>query len=216
MRRFLHDNGLSLVLAAMFLVFWIAQSLVGHHEYNQEQQGHGQSQITYSQYLRTGAFVEATAENWESEFLQMFFYVLLTAFLVQKGSAESKWPDPDEPEPKEPPEEHQPGPVRAGGWRLKIYEHSLSLAFLTLFLISFVAHGMGGARDYNQGQAEHGQPAVSLLGYFATSRFWFESFQNWQSEFLAVLAMVVLSIWLREKNSPESKRVEAPHSETGA
>jgi hypothetical protein len=85
MRRFLHDNGLSVVLATMFLVFWIAQSLVGHHEYNQDQREHGQSQITYSQYLRTGAFVEATAENWESEFLQMFFYVLLTAFLVQKA-----------------------------------------------------------------------------------------------------------------------------------
>jgi len=216
MRRFLHDNGLSLVLAALFLVFWIAQSLVGYHEYNQDQQEHGQRQITYSQYLRTGAFVEATAENWESEFLQMFFYVLLTAFLVQKGSAESKWPDPNEDESEETPEELKPGPVRAGGWKLKLYEHSLSLAFLALFLLSFVVHGMGGAREYSQEQLEHGQPAVSALGYFATSRFWFESFQNWQSEFLAVLAMVVLSIWLREKNSPESKRVEAPHSETGA
>jgi hypothetical protein len=216
MRRFLHDNGLSVVLATMFLVFWIAQSLVGHHEYNQDQREHGQSQITYSQYLRTGAFVEATAENWESEFLQMFFYVLLTAFLVQKGSAESKWPDPNEDESEETPEKLKPSPVRAGGWKLKLYEHSLSLAFLALFLVSFVVHGMGGAREYSQEQLEHGQPAVSALGYFATSRFWFESFQNWQSEFLAVLAMVVLSIWLREKNSPESKRVEAPHSETGA
>ena len=216
MRRFLHDNGLSLVLAALFLVFWIAQSLVGYHEYNQDQQEHGQRQITYSQYLRTGAFVEATAENWESEFLQMFFYVLLTAFLVQKGSAESRWPDPNEDESEETPEKLKPSPVRAGGWKLKLYEHSLSLAFLALFLVSFVVHGMGGAREYSQEQLEHGQPAVSALGYFATSRFWFESFQNWQSEFLAVLAMVVLSIWLREKNSPESKRVEAPHSETGA
>jgi hypothetical protein len=216
MHRFLHDNGLSLVLAIMFLVLWLAQSFVGHDEYNQDQQEHGQSAITYSQYLRTGAFVEATAENWESEFLQMFFYVLLTAFLVQKGSAESKWPDPEEPEPKETPQELQPGPVRAGGWELKLYEHSLSLAFFALFLVAFVAHGVGGAREYNQEQAEHGRPMVSVVGYFATSRFWFESFQNWQSEFLAVLAMVVLSIWLREKNSPESKRVEAPHSETGS
>ena len=216
MRRFLHDNSLSLVLAAMFLVIWIAQSVVGFREYNQDQQEHGQSQITYSQYLRTGAFVEATAENWESEFLQMFFYVLLTAFLVQKGSAESRWPDPDEPEPEQTPDRLKPGPVRAGGWKLKLYEHSLSLAFLVMFLVAFVAHGIGGAHEYNQEQIEHGQPAISVLGYFATSRFWFESFQNWQSEFLAVFAMVVLSIWLREKDSPESKRVDAPHSETGA
>jgi hypothetical protein len=215
MRKFLHDNGLSVVLAMLFLVFWGAQSVAGAHEYNSDQQEHGRPTISYTEYLRTGAFLEATAENWESEFLQMFFYVVLTALLYQKGSAESKWPDADD-QAKEPPEELQPGPVRRGGWALKLYEHSLSLTFLALFLVSFLAHGIGGAHEYNLEQAEHAQPGVSVLGYFATSRFWFESFQNWQSEFLAVFAMVVLSIWLREKNSPESKRVEAPHSETGS
>jgi len=218
MRRFLRDNGLSLVLATLFLVFWAAQSVVGIYVYNNDQQEHGRPPITYLQYLRTGAFVEATAENWESEFLQMFAYVLLTAFLFQRGSAESKSPDPEEetPEEKPTPEELQPGPVRRGGWRLKLYEHSLSLAFAALFLVSFVVHGLGGAREYNEEQTAHGEQTVSTLGYFASSQFWFESFQNWQSEFLAVLAMVALSIWLREKNSPESKPVDAPHSQTGA
>ncbi|HYE25463.1 MAG TPA: DUF6766 family protein [Clostridia bacterium] len=218
MRRFLRDNGLSLVLATLFLVFWAAQSVVGIYVYNNDQQEHGRPPITYLQYLRTGAFVEATAENWESEFLQMFAYVLLTAFLFQRGSAESKSPDPEEESEQEKPTpiELQPGPVRRGGWRLKLYEHSLSLAFAALFLVSFVVHGLGGAREYNEEQTAHGEHTVSTLGFFATSQFWFESFQNWQSEFLAVLAMVALSIWLREKNSPESKPVDAPHSQTGA
>ncbi|HYG97839.1 MAG TPA: DUF6766 family protein [Terriglobales bacterium] len=214
MRNFLRDNGLSLVLVFFFIAFWAAQSAVGTYKYNNDQQQHGRAPVTYAEYLRSGAFWEATAENWESEFLQMFAYVLLTGFLIQKGSAESKSPDSEEETTT--PEELQPGLVRRGGWALKFYEHSLSLTFLALFLISFVVHGIGGVREYNQEQAEHGQPGVSLLGYFVTAQFWFESFQNWQSEFLAVLAMVVLSIWLREKDSPESKRVDAPHSEPGA
>ena len=218
MRSFLRNNGLSVVLAALFLVFWAAQSVVGLYVYNNDQQEHGRLPITYLEYVRTGAFVEATAENWESEFLQMFAYVMLTAFLFQRGSAESKSPDPEEEtaEEKPTPEELQPGPVRRGGWMLKLYEHSLSLAFAALFIVSFVVHGLGGVREYNEEQTAHGEQTVSTLEYFATSQFWFESFQNWQSEFLAVLAMVALSIWLREKNSPESKPVDAPHSQTGA
>lgn len=219
MKRFLQNNGLSVVLAALFVIFWAAQSFAGWYEYNEDQQQHGAAPVGYSSYLRTGDFLEATAENWESEFLQMFAYVLLTAFLYQRGSAESRSPEREAEEKarrKPTPEHLQPGPVRRAGWQLKLYEHSLSLAFLLLFLVAFVAHGIGGAAEFNQEQAEHGGAQVSALGYFATSRFWFESFQNWQSEFLAVLAMVVLSIWLREKNSPESKEVDAPHSETGA
>lgn len=216
-RGFFYRNGLSVVLLAFFFLFWVGQSIAGFLDYNQDQQEHGRPEVAYTEYLRTGAFVEATAENWESEFLQMFAYVLLTALLYQKGSAESKWP-PDEVREEDEPVPHgkQPWPVRRGGWMLKLYEHSLSIAFALLFLASWVVHGLGGAKEYNQEQLEHGQQAISTLAYFGTSRFWFESLQNWQSEFLAVFAMVVLSIWLREKNSPESKRVEAPHEETGS
>jgi hypothetical protein len=217
MRKFFHANGLSIVLASLFLGFWAAQSIAGWLNHNNEQKDHSLPTISYTEYLKSAGFVEATAENWESEFLQMFFYVWLTTFLYQKGSAESKRPEDEAQEPdRQYPEHLQPGPVRHGGWRLKLYEHSLSLTFLTLFLIAFVAHAFGGMAEYNQEQAEHGQQAVTVLGYVASSRFWFESFQNWQSEFLAVLAMVVLSIWLREKGSPESKDVETPHSVTGA
>ena len=137
----------------------------------------------------------------------------------QKGSAESKQltrragdRDPFKSKNKK----NAPWPVRRGGFILKIYQHSLSLAFLLLFLTSFALHAVGGAGEYSQEQLAHHQAPVSTLAYLATSRFWFESFQNWQSEFLAVAAMVILSIFLRQKGSPESKPVDAPHSQTGS
>ena len=174
--------------------------------------------MRYGAYLRSPEFLEPTAENWESEFLQMGAYVVLTAFLVQKGSAESKDPDQAEPVDRRPDPNRPgaPGPVRRGGGALALYRHSLSLAFLALFAVSFVLHAIGGAGAYNQEQAAHGRPErVSALGYMGTARFWFQSPQNWQSEFLAVLAIVVLTIFLREHGSPESKPVDAAHAETG-
>lgn len=216
MRRFFHNNGLSIVFATLFFLFWVAQSVVGWWQYNDEQELHRSMRVPFSSYLFTGHFIEATAENWESEFLQMFAYVLLTAFLYQKGSAESNSPDEENDARATTSKDLQPFWVRRGGWRLKVYEHSLSLAFFSMFLITFVVHGLGGASRYIQEQVQHGLQPISRLEYFKTSHFWFESLQNWQSEFLAVLSMIVLSIWLREKDSPESKDVEAPHSRTGS
>ena len=221
MRRIFRENGLSIVLVLLFVVFWIAQSVSGYREHNNEQREHGQPEVRYGEYLRGAHFWEATTENWESEFFQMFGYVMLTAMLYQKGSSESK--DPNEPEPvdKDPRagsrKPNVPDPVRRGGWVLKLYENSLSLAFLLMFLISISLHAVAGAADYNQEEASHGAPAnLSALQYAGTSRFWFESFQNWQSEFLAIAGMVVLSIFLRQRGSPESKPVDSPHSETGS
>jgi hypothetical protein len=106
--------------------------------------------------------------------------------------------------------------VRKGGFILKLYENSLSLAFLLLFLVSFVLHAVGGVGEYNQDQAEHGvRQHISAVEYMATSRFWFESLQNWQSEFLAVGSMVLLTIFLRQRGSAESKPVDSPHRQTG-
>lgn len=159
-------------------------------------------------------------ENWESEFLQMFAYVALTAFLFQKGSLESKDPDKAAKVDRDPREGENgrkvPWPVKKGGLILTLYEYSLSLAFLLLFLISFLLHAIGGAAEYNREQLEHGaQNQLSVIGFIGTSQFWFESLQNWQSEFLAVGSMVVLSIFLRQRWSAESKPVDAPHGETG-
>jgi hypothetical protein len=98
---------------------------------------------------------------------------------------------------------------------LRLYAHSLSIALGLLFLLSFLGHAASGTKHYNHEQQEHGQPAVSMLQYMRTSRFWLESFQNWQSEFLAVGTLTVLSIWLREKGSPESKPVYRAYGDTG-
>jgi hypothetical protein len=219
-RRLFRENGLSIVLIALFLLFWAGHSVAGHREYNAEQREHGEPQATYTAYLGTSHFWESTAENWESEFLQIFSYVFLTAFLFQKGSAESKKLDQPEPVDRDPRASHKkadaPWPVRRGGLVLKVYEYSLSLTFLLIFLVSIALHAVAGSADYNQEQGAHGQfTALSPLQYAGTSRFWFESFQNWQSEFLAIAAVVILSIFLRQRGSPESKPVDSPHDETG-
>jgi Na+/H+ antiporter NhaD/arsenite permease-like protein len=220
MRKILHENGLSIVFLGLFLLILVGQAAAGHFAYNEEQQEHGQPTVDIVGYIGSSHFLEATMENWESEFLQMFAFVVLTAFLFQKGSAESKDPDKPEPADRDPRKSRNkkdaPWPVRKGGLALTLYENSLSLAFLLMFLMAFVLHAIGGAEEYNQDQQEHGGgEVVSTLEYMGTPQFWFESLQNWQSEFLAVGAMVVLSIFLRQKGSAESKPVDSPHSETG-
>ena len=219
MRRIWRNNGLTVVMFAVFIVLLGAQSVTGWQTYNIDQVEHGGSTIGYPSYLTTGHFVEATFENWESEFLQMGAYILLTIWLVQKGSSESKPPEGD-PELDADPRDQTgrrdaPGPVRAGGWRLRLYENSLSIAFVVLFLVSIVLHALGGAREYSAEQVAHGGAPVGVGTFVTTSAFWFQSFQNWQSEFLAVGAIVVLSIILRQRGSPESKPVAAPNDQTG-
>lgn len=216
MKSFFRNNGLSIVFFLFFFFSFAGQYISGWYEHNEDQKLHGYPTVSFTEYAGEGHFLEATFENWESEFLQMAAYVLLTIFLFQKGSSESKDPDSDERVDKilkSSNKKDTPWPVRAGGISLKIYENSLSIAFLLLFAVSFVLHGVTGAVEYNQEQVEHKVPRVSTIGYMSTSRFWFESFQNWQSEFLSVGAMVVLTIFLRQKGSPESKPVDWPHEE---
>ena len=222
MRKLWRNNGLSIVLFAMFAFTMIGQALAGHRVHNEEQREHHQPEVGLGEYLRSGHFWEATGENWESEFLQMAMYIVLTVFLFQKGSSESKDPnkapgeDPVDADPRlSRHNPDAPGPVKAGGWRLWLYSNSLAITFLLLFLASFLIHAVGGLREHNEDQRVHGSPEMTLLGYLGSSRFWFESFQNWQSEFLSLVAMVVLSIFLRQWGSPESKPVAAPHSQTG-
>jgi hypothetical protein len=220
MRRIFRNNGLSIVMGLFFVVFLFGQYITGFRQHNDDQLEHGQPTINFVEYFGTNHFLEATMENWESEFLQMFAFVVFTTFLYQKGSAESKDPRKGEAADRDPHKaenkKNTPWPIRKGGWILKVYENSLSLAFLILFIISFLLHAVGGAGEYNQEQSEHGktQP-VSIVEYMGTSRFWFESMQNWQSEFLSVGSMVVLTIFLRQRGSPESKPVDSPHHQTG-
>ena len=202
------------MLGVFFLFCLAGQVISGRSDYNEERKKHGQPEVSIRDYLASPHFGEATAENWESEFFQMFVFVVATAFLYQKGSAESK--DPNEKHEHKTSKSLRPDspwPVRHGGWVLRLYEHSLSAALFVLFAIAFLWHARAGQRLYNEERLQDGEPAVSLSDYVGSSRFWFESFQNWQSEFLAIGAMVLLTIWLREANSPESKEVQTPHWE---
>jgi hypothetical protein len=218
-RRAWRDHGLSIVLVTLFAAAMIGQVATGWRVYNEERQQHGQKEVSFTAYLGTGHFGEATFENWESEFLQMAFYVLLTVVLFQRGSSESKRPGVVELvdlDPRESPSKASaPWPVRRGGLVLTLYENSLSLAFVLLFVMSFTLHATRGVIEYNEQQIAHGQQAIGAMEYLGTPQFWFESFQNWQSEFLSMVAMVGLSIFLRQRGSPESKPVDAPTWDTG-
>jgi hypothetical protein len=219
MKQTLRDHGLSLTLFGFFIVFQLGLSVVGQRQHNEQQIQHGQPALSYFEYVTSADYLEATMENWESEFLQMFAYVILTAFLFQKGSAESKDPDKSETvdrDPRQSPNKKDaPWPVRRGGMVLKLYENSLALALLLLFVISLILHAIGGARQYSEQEVVHGGQAVTAIQYIASAQFWFESLQNWQSEFFSIAVLVVLSIFLRQKGSPESKPVDSPHSQTG-
>jgi len=191
------------------------QTFTGWNEYNAELAEHKQA-ISLSGYLTTGHFLQSTFENWESEFLQMALFVILTIFLRQKGSSESKGFDGPEDVDKEPRKKKDaPWAVQKGGLILQLYKHSLSIVLFLLFVVSFFLHWYGSLKYYNTEQILKGLPTTHAIPYLTKSRFWFESFQNWQSEFLSIVAIVVLSIFLRQKGSPQSKPVDAPDSQTG-
>ncbi len=219
MKKLWHYNGLSIVLFLLFAGSLVGQILTGHKEHNEETVDMGGRAISMSEYLTSGHFLQSTFENWESEFLQMALYLILTMFLYQKGSAESK--DPDDPEEEvdrepDPKKKDAPRVVRKGGLALKIYKHSLCYTLSLLFVLSFFVHWRGSLKDFNEEQMLKNKPTETAIEYLGSSRFWFESFQNWQSEFLSIFAIVILSIFLREQGSPQSKPVDAPHSETGS
>lgn len=221
MRRFLRNNSLGITILACFMVLWLGgQTSAGYRTFNHDRVLDQQPTISFVSYLGTSHFGEATFENWESEFLQMGMYVVLTVKLRQKGSAESK-PLDGETEQDEDPEQHRfdpdaPWPVRRGGAWLAVYRNSLSIALFTLFAASFLLHAWSGSREYNHElQAANTSDRVTTWSYLTRSQFWFESLQNWQSEFLAVAAIVLLTIFLRQHGSPESKPVHAPHATTG-
>jgi hypothetical protein len=215
-------NSLGLSVLGCFLLIWLlGQTTTGYRTYNQERRRDDLPALSFTKYLETAHFGEATFENWESEFLQMGMYVVLTVKLRQQGSAESK-PLDEETEQDDDPADHRddpdaPWPVRRGGAWLALYRNSLSLALLLLFTAAFLLHALTGSRLYNSELATAGvSDRVTTWSYLTRSRFWFESLQNWQSEFLAVAAIVGLSVFLRQHGSPESKPVHVSHATTGS
>ena len=217
---FIRENALAIAAFLLFSLSLVGQALTGHHQYNEDAVEHGRATLSLGAYLTSGTFGEALFENWESEFLQIALFVVLTKFLRQKGSAESKSLDEKEDVDDDPKRgQHDPDapwPVRKGGVVLALYSRSLSIALFVLFVGSFFLHAYSGARHYSEEQLRHGGEAVSTLAYLGKAQLWFESFQNWQSEFLSIGALIVLSVFLRERGSSQSKPVAAPHDATAS
>lgn len=220
MHGFLRNNSLTVVLFLLFALSLAGEAVAGWLAHGSELTQHGRGTIAFLDYLSTGHFISGTFENWESEFLQMALYVLLTAMLVQKGSPESRNPESGPAEQHEAEAEARrkpdaPWPLRRGGLVARLYAHSLSAALILLLAVSFWLHVVGSTRHANEQAAWHDAPAQTVADTLGDAEFWFESFQNWQSEFLSIAVFIVLGIYLRERGSPESKRLAAGHDETG-
>jgi hypothetical protein len=221
-RLWLRNNSLSLFFLVLFLVTVLAQSVAGHRAYNEEQVEHGAQAVSYARYLVSSDFGQAVTENWQSEFLQFSLFIFATVWLVQRGSNESKKPEDaglesDEKQLIGPHAQHNsPRWAKVGGFRNWVFSNSLILVMTTIFFASWFGQSVTGWTKYNQEQRDHDASAVSWGGYVTRSSFWEDTFQNWQSEFLAVGTMAVFTIYLRQRGSPESKPVGAPHTETGS
>jgi hypothetical protein len=220
MRSFLRENGLGLFFGVAFLAALAGQAIAGHVAYNHEQLAHGGEAISLGRYLTSSDFGQAVTENWQSEYLQFTLFILLTVWLVQRGSPESKGIGEEGTESAREQrigrhaEEGSPLWARVGGWRTALYSNSLLIVMGTIFLLSLFAQSVTGWTQYNDQQVQHHLAEISWWSYVGTSEFWEAALQNWQSEFLAVGSFAVLAVFLRQRGSPESKPVGAKHEET--
>jgi hypothetical protein len=221
MRRFVQDNGLGLFFGALFLATLVAQAFVGHADFNHGQLAHHGDPISLGRYVTSSDFVSDVLENWQSEYLQFTLFILATVWLIQRGSPESKEPgkqggESDEDQKLGPhADERSPRWARVGGLRTWLYSNSLVIVMASIWLASWTGQAIAGRVAYNAEQLDHQEAALTFVQYVGTSDFWNRTLQNWQSELLAVGSMAVLAIYLRQRGSPESKPVGAPHASTG-
>jgi hypothetical protein len=221
MRRFIRDNGLSLFFLVLFLVAVGLQAVAGHADFNEDQDRHGDPRISLARYVVSSEFGTAVLENWQSEYLQFTLFILMTVWLVQRGSPESKElhmagteSDKDQKVGAHATQD-SPRWARAQGLRRRVYENSLLLVMIAIWIGSWFAQSITGVSEYNAERLDHSQVAVSWFDYLGRPDFWEKTLQNWQSEFLAVGSMAILAVYLRQRGSPESKPVGAPHDATG-
>jgi hypothetical protein len=220
-RRFVRDNGLTLGFGIGFLLALAGQAVAGHAEFNNQLATDGMAQIGFGDYLMSSDFAVDVTENWQSEYLQFFLYIFATVWLLQRGSPESKkmheaGPESDkEQRMGDHARRDSPRWAGAGGVRQALFSRSLGLVMATLFFLSWLAQSIAGVAAYNEQQLRQLQAPIGWGDYLACSDFWSRTLQNWQSELLAVASMAILSVYLRQRGSPESKPVGAPHSATG-
>ncbi|GIF78319.1 DUF6766 family protein [Asanoa siamensis] len=221
MRRFLRENSLGLTFGVLFLIVLVGQAFAGHANFNQEQVAEGLEPISLGRYVTSASFGVDVSENWQSEYLQFFLYIFLTVWLVQKGSPESKQLDKvgrethEDQKMGEHAQPESPRWAREPGLRRGLFSNSLGLVMGAIFLGSWTAQSIAGVAAYNEEQLSQLEDTVSWGRYLIEPDFWNRTLQNWQSELLAVASMVVLSIYLRQRGSPESKPVGSAHNATG-
>jgi hypothetical protein len=221
-RRFLFENGLSLFFGGIFLATVLGQSFAGQHAYNAEQQAHGEAALSWRDYVFSTDFGGAVMENWQSEFLQFTLFIFVTVWLLQKGSNESKKLEDAGLESKQQQKiggyapDDGPKWAKLDDWRTRIYENSLLIVMAAIFFATWFAQSLNNWREFNADQLDHDGTAISWGTYLVNPDFWERTLQNWQSEFLAVGTMAVFTIYLRQRGSPESKPVGAPHEETAS
>jgi hypothetical protein len=221
MRSFIRHNSLSLVFLVLFLLALVFQAIAGHADFNEDQVRHGDAELSLGRYIFSSEFATAVLENWQSEYLQFTLFILLTVWFIQRGSPESKEPhkagrqSDEEQMVGEHARESSPRWARVRGWRLRLYENSLLVVMAAIWVGSWVAQSVTGVSEYNAERLDHQELPVSWGEYLTRADFWEKTLQNWQSEFLAVGSMAILAVYLRQRGSPESKPVGAPHHSTG-
>ncbi|WP_030935352.1 DUF6766 family protein [Streptomyces sp. NRRL B-24720] len=221
MHRFVRDNGLSLGFGIAFLFALAGQAVAGHAEFNNQLATDSLAQISFGDYLMSSDFAVDVTENWQSEYLQFFLYIVATVWLLQRGSPESKalnkagTESDQEQRTGERARPDSPRWAGIGGARQALFSRSLGLVMGGLFLLSWLAQSISGVAAYNEQQLRQLQAPIDWGSYLASADFWSRSLQNWQSELLAVASMAILSVYLRQRGSPESKPVGTPHTSTG-
>ncbi len=221
MRAFLRENSLTLAFGVAFLLALTGQAFVGQAEFNEQLMTDGLARVSFGAYVTSSDFAADVTENWQSEYLQFFLYIFGTVWLLQRGSPESKvmhkvgTETDEEQRLGEYAQPDSPRWARSGGWRQLLFSRSLGLVMAVLFVLSWLAQSISGVAAYDEQRLRQLRAPIGWGDYLASADFWSRTLQNWQSEFLAVASMVILSVYLRQRGSPESKPVGSAHHTTG-
>ena len=221
MRKFVRENSMSLFFGLLFLVSLVGQSVAGWQLFNDRQHAEGFGELTWWRYVTSADFAVDVSENWQSEYLQFLLFIVVTVWLLQKGSPESKELDKAGGETLKDQkigryaEAGSPTWAKTGGWRTRVFSNSLALVMAAIFLASWTVQSVAGWAVYNEERLQRLQDPIGWGSYLTHADFWSRSLQNWQSEFLAVGSMAVFAVYLRQRGSPESKPVGEPHDSTG-
>jgi hypothetical protein len=221
MRRFVRENSLSLFFGLLFLGALVAQAFAGWQQANDVLAAEQLGRMSFWGYVSSADFAVDVSENWQSEFLQFWLYMMATVWLLQKGSPESKPLDrvgletDKEQEVGRYAKEDSPAWAKTGGWRTAIYSTSMAIVMGLIFLASWLVQSVAGWAAYNETRLQQLRDPIGWGSYLGNADFWARTLQNWQSEFLAVGTLAVLAVYLRQRGSSQSKPVGEPHTTTG-